>query len=255
MVVTGAASGIGRALVDALLERGARVAAVDLRPEALEALPKDARISTHVADIGDRPRVAELPAEVLAAHGCVDILINNAGIIQPFVPLADLDEEVIDRVMRVNFRGPVDMIRSFLPHLRTRSAAHICNVSSMGGFMPVPGQTIYGASKAAVKLMSEGLYAELLDTTVGVSVVMPGGVETPITENSHVARPVADADQAGYTLTTPERAARVICKGIESDDLHILIGKDAKLLYAASKLAPKAAIRMIQRKMKSMIGL
>jgi short-subunit dehydrogenase len=126
---------------------------------------------------------------VIAAHGVVDGLINVAGIIRPFVKLNELDYDVIQRVINVNLYGTIHMVKAFLPHLLERPVAHIANVSSMGGFLPVPGQTIYGASKAAVKLMTEGLYAELLDTNVGVSVVFPGAVATEITSNSGVEMP------------------------------------------------------------------
>ena len=94
----------------------------------------------------------------------VDGLINNAGIVQPFVPFADLDQAAIDRVLDVNLMGTINMSRAFMPVLLSRPEAHLANVSSMGGFFPFPGQTLYGASKAGVKLLTEGLYAELLDT-------------------------------------------------------------------------------------------
>ena len=193
IVVTGAGSGMGRELTLALLRRGARVAAVDVRAEGLEETAVLAvageRLSTHVLDITDRIACEALPDEVIAHHGSVDGLINNAGIIQPFVTIEDLDYATIERVLNVNLMGTIHMVKAFLPHLKARPEAHIANVSSMGGFLPVPGQVMYGASKAAVKLLTEGLYAELLDTNVGVSVIMPGAVATNITQNSGVSAP------------------------------------------------------------------
>ena len=185
LVVTGAGSGMGREITLELLRRGARVAAVDLRPEGLEgtaglARPRE-RLSTHVLDITDREAVAALPDEVTAAHGVVDGIVNNAGIIQPFITVEELDYATIDRVLAVNLMGTIQMVKAFLPRLKERPQAHIANVSSMGGFLPVPGQVMYGASKAAVKLLTEGLYAELLETPVGVSVIMPGAAATNIT--------------------------------------------------------------------------
>ena len=190
-VVTGAASGIGRAITMALLKQGAEVAAVDLKKENLELLKKDCaewadKLSLHELNITDKKGVAKLPDEVIKMHGQVDGLINNAGIIQPFVKVNDLDYEAIERVMNVNFYGMLYMTKAFLPELLKRPVAHIVNVSSMGGFLPVPGQTIYGASKAAVKLFSEGLYAELLDTKVGVTVVFPGATATNKIGRAHV---------------------------------------------------------------------
>ena len=182
IVVTGAGSGIGRALTLKLVAMGAKVAAVDLNPDTLAetvnlAGSNKRKISTHIVNVSDKGAVDNLPQAVINAHGTVDGLINNAGIIQPFVKLADLDDKIIERVLNVNLYGVIYMTRAFLPHLLKRPEAHITNVSSMGGFFPVPGQTIYGASKAAVKLMTEGLYAELIDTNVGVTVVFPGVLE------------------------------------------------------------------------------
>ena len=165
IVVTGAGGGIGGALVRSLLERGAHVAAVDLKQESLDALKmsigeKADSLSVHALSISDQPTVEALPAQVIQAHGQVDGLINCAGIIQPFVKVNDLDYAAIERVMNVNFYGTLYMTKAFLPELLKRPTAHLVNVSSMGGFLPVPGQSVYGASKAAVKLLTEGLYAD-----------------------------------------------------------------------------------------------
>ncbi len=253
VVVTGGGSGIGRELVRALLARGARVAAVDLSQEGLDetAAQMDAgdRLSLHVANIADRARVQGLPDEVIDHHGAVDVLINNAGVIQPFVPLNDLDYKVIERMINVNLYGTIYMVKAFLPHLLQRPAGHIANVSSMGGFLPVPGQTMYGAAKAAVKLMTEGLYTELIDTNVNVSVIMPGAINTNIMHNSGIDRePASEADMAN-TTSAPD-AARIILEGIEANQLHVLVGKDAKFMFLASRAAPKKAALMIQKQMK-----
>jgi len=255
-VVTGAGSGMGRSVVLELLRRGARVAAVDLRDEGLQetatlVAARD-RLSTHVLDVTDRAAAAELPAGVVAAHGRVDGLLNNAGIIQPFLPVEELDDATIARVVAVNFQAPLDLCRAFLPLLRERPQAHVVNVSSMGGFFPFPGQTVYGASKAAVKLLTEGLYAELLDTDVRVSVVLPGAVNTAITANSGVAEP--DVGEGSVPMTTAERAARIIVDGIEKDRLHIYVGADAKAMSLAIKVAPRLAIRFVQRQMAKRMG-
>ena len=250
-VVTGGGSGIGRQLVLQLLDRGARVAAVDLRAETLQETASlagaDERLSLHVLDITDRDAVAALPDQVAAAHGAVDGIINNAGIMQPFVQVKDLDYPTIMRVLDVNLMGTTYMVKAFLPVLLQRPQAHIANVSSMGGFFPFPGQTMYGASKAAVKLLTEGLYAELLDTDVAVSVIMPGGVATNIAENSGV--PAMGAEDSSYPVTPADTAARIMLDGIERNKLHIYVGKDALLMSIAIKLAPRRAIAMVQRQM------
>jgi NAD(P)-dependent dehydrogenase (short-subunit alcohol dehydrogenase family) len=258
-VVTGGGNGIGRQLVLALLARGARVSAIDIRQESLDETARLAgagdRLHTAVVDITDRAAVDALPEKVIGAHGAVDGLINNAGIIQPFVRLNDLELEDMERVINVNLWGTVNMVKAFLPHLLKRPVAHIANTSSMGGFLPVPGQTIYGAAKAAVKLMTEGLYAELLDTNVGVSVVMPGAVATEITSNSGVDIPggADTAETSQIKTTSPEDAARIIIEGIEADDLHIFVGRDSSTMNLFTRIAPRRATHMIQKRMKDLL--
>lgn len=165
-VVTGGANGIGREVVRALLERGARVAAVDLSEPALAETARLAvtdRLTTHAMDITDAEAVQRLPDEVIEAHGAVDGVVNVAGIIQRFVPISELDIAEMEKVFAVNFWGTVRMTKAFLPHLSQRPEASVVNVGSMGGLVPVPGQSAYGASKAAVQLFTEGLFAELID--------------------------------------------------------------------------------------------
>ncbi|MFP3883366.1 MAG: SDR family NAD(P)-dependent oxidoreductase [Actinomycetota bacterium] len=260
VVVTGGGNGIGRQVVLELLRRGARVAAVDIRQESLDETVGLADsgdgLSTHVLDITDRDATAELPGKVIAEHGAVDGVMNVAGIIQPFVRLNDLDYEAIERVINVNLYGTIHVVKALLPHLLERPVAHLANVSSMGGFLPVPGQTIYGASKAAVKLMTEGLYAELLETNVAVTVVMPGAVSTDISANSGVDVPggAAEEQESSYRTTSPEDAARIILDGMEEDKLHIYVGRDSRMMNLANRAAPKRSTHMIYRQMKDLLG-
>lgn len=262
-VVTGAGNGIGRETTLALLDRGARVAAVDLKEELLAetkllAGPASAaRLSVHAANVADADRTAQLPDEVVAAHGRVDGLLNIAGIIQPFVPFADLDPAVARRVMDVNFWGVANMCRAFLPLLTARPEASLVNVSSMGGFLPVPGQTMYGASKAAVKLLTEGLHAEAKGTGLRVTVVFPGAIGTRITENSGVSSPggspSADSKEAKSRTTSPQDAALVLVKAIETGAYRMTIGKDAAMLDKLSRAVPERAMEMIATKMAHLI--
>lgn len=252
-VVTGGGAGMGRQVVLAALSRGARVAAVDVSAEGLQETAslagRGAGLSTHVVDITDRDATEALVPTVVDEHGAVDGLLNVAGIIQPFVPLAELDYGAIRRVLDVNLMGTVHMCKSFLPTLLERPEAHVANVSSMGGFFPFPGQTMYGASKAGVKLLTEGLYAELCDTTVAVSVIMPGAVQTDIAANSGVAMAQPAADGPSMPMTTAQDAAKIILRGIERNRLHIYVGKDALLMNAMVKVAPKTAIKFVKRQM------
>ncbi|MGD8863383.1 MAG: SDR family NAD(P)-dependent oxidoreductase [Myxococcales bacterium] len=260
MVITGGGNGIGRELVLQSLRRGARVAAVDLREASLQRLQRDAgedaaRLSTHALDVTDEQAVGALPARVEEIHGAVDGLINNAGIIHPFEPIAALDMAAIRRNFDVNFYGTLNMVRAFLPLLQRRPEAHIANLASMGSYLPVPGQSIYCASKAAVKLMTEGLYAELRGTPVGVSVVMPGAIETDIVGNSSTTIPPGAGGASAPVMTSAPRAALAILEGIEAGRLHVYVGADARLMSLAMRAAPKQAIHLIQRQMKKVLAL
>lgn len=192
----------------------------------------------------------------LVTHGQADGLLNVAGIIQQFVPFAELDYAEIERVLAVNFWGVVHTTKVFLPHLLSRPDACVVNVSSIGGFLPVPGQTVYGASKAAVKLLTEGLYSELKDSPVAVTIVLPEGVATDITGNSGVRTPGSNSDTsaAAAKLTTPQDAARQIVEGVERGSYRVVIGKDARMLERFSRLAPQPATDLIAKKMAALVG-
>ena len=264
VVVTGGGNGIGREVVLEMLHRGAKVAAVDLRKDSLNETAELAdagdRLATFAVDITDRDAVDSLPAQVAEALGEPDILINVAGIIQPFVRIVDLDYDVIERVIDVNLYGTLHTVKAFLPRLLQRPAAQVVNVSSMGGFLPVPGQGVYGASKAAVSLLTEALYSELLDTPVGVTLVYPGAVGTDITANSGVDRPGAKDDppeaeaSAKQQTLSPQEAARLIVEGVAADKLHVFVGRDSRVMNLLTRTAPRRAARMIQRKMRHLLG-
>ena len=183
IIVTGGGSGMGRELVLNLLSKGARVVAIDINETTLQetlalAGVNSGSLSTFVVDITNKNSIEKLLNDAVEVFGAVDGIINNAGIIQPFIKVNELNYEAIERVMNINFYGTLYMIKTFLPHLFNRPEAHIVNISSMGGFLPVPCQTIYGASKAAVKLLTEGLHSELANTNVKVTVIFPGAVNT-----------------------------------------------------------------------------
>lgn len=259
IVVTGGGSGIGRELVLALLKKGARVAAIDISEKNLLETVEAAgslrdRLSTHIVNIADRSVVATLPAAVIAVHGAVDGVINNAGIIQRFVRFKDLELAEIERVMNVNYYGTLYMTGAFLPHLLQRPEAHIANIASMGGFIPVPGQTIYGASKAAVKLFTEGLHSELRGTNVGVSIMFPGATTTNIAVNSGVmtSEQQASADMK-YKTTPADVAAQAIIDGIEAGKYRVLIGSDTKTMDFLYRLMPERAAGIIYNQMKALL--
>ena len=257
VVVTGAGSGMGRQLTIELVGKGAKVAAVDFRAETLEETKKLAggTVETFILDVTDAAGVAALPALVEAKLGPVDALINNAGIIQPFVMIKDLTLDQAAKVMNVNFTGPFMMVKAFLPGLLARPEAHILNVSSMGAYAPVPGQSVYGASKAAVKLFTEGLRSELMDTKVGVTVVFPGAINTNISVNSGMALPAnADEQAAKFKTTEAPVAAAAMIDAIENNKPRITIGSDATMMDRLSRLNPVMAANIIYKQMKSLLG-
>lgn len=260
LVVTGGGNGIGRQLVLELVSRGARVAAVDIDEKALQETVRLAgdlggSISIHSVNITDQTAVEALVEKVIAAHGSVDGLINNAGIIQPFVRVVDLTYPQIKRTMDVNFYGALFMTKAFLPALLQRPEGHIVNVSSMGGFLPVPGQTIYGASKAAIKLFTEGLNSELLNTNVRTTVVFPGAINTNISINSGAVtkEQQASMDTGKMKMTEPRTAARLIVDAMEKGKSRVLVGSDAKLMDFFYRLAPLKAARLIYNQMGSLL--
>ena len=259
VVVTGAGSGMGRELTLELVRRGASVAALDMRKESLAETKKLAdalkgKVETFVIDITDAKKVSALPAAIEKKMGKVDALINNAGIIQPFVHVKDLSLESAHKVMEVNFSGPLLMVKAFLPGLLSRSEAHILNVSSMGAYAPVPGQTVYGASKAAINLFTQGLRSELLDTKVGVTVVFPGAIATNIAQNSGMAMPAdAAANESKFKTTPAWVAAKAMVDAIEANKPRITIGSDATMMDRLARLNPIMAANIIYKQMASLL--
>jgi len=259
ILVTGGGSGMGRELVLHLLSKQAQVIAIDINETGLKEtveLASDNKnsLSTFVVDITNKNAVEELLNKILTQHNCVDAIINNAGIIQPFVKVSELGYEAIERVMNVNFYGTLYVTKTFLPQLLTRPEAHIVNVSSMGGFLPVPGQSIYGASKAAVKLLTEGLHSELANTNVKVTVVFPGAVNTNITKNSGLSTmPQSNTENKSMKVLSPAKAAEIIINGMENDSYRVLVGSDAKFMDLIYRLNPAYAAKFIYKKMKAIL--
>lgn len=254
-IVTGAGSGMGRELTIQLVQKGARVAMVDINDQGMNEtaeLAGRSNVSSHHVNITDRESVEKFAASVMEQYEAIDGLINNAGIIQPFVDVKDLDYQAIERVFNINFYGTLYMTKSFLPHFLNRPEAHIANVSSMGGFIPFPGQTIYSASKAAVKIFTEGLYAELKETNVGVTVLHPGAVSTNIMSNSGLETASTDGsshkDSPSNALSA-KKAAAIMIAAIEKDKFRATVGMDATMLDLFYRVNPRAAIHTIVKNM------
>lgn len=263
IVVTGAGAGIGRAIALEMLARGAAgIAAVDMNAEGLAETKRLAgesadKVSTHLTNLTDRKAVAKLPKTVIAKHGQVDGYANVAGIIQHFVKIAELGYDEFEKVMNVNFWGTVAMYKEFIPHLLERPEAQILNVSSMGGFAPVPGQTAYGATKAAVRLFTEGVRSELAGTNVGATVVFPGATSTNIAGNSGAVTEAESkamaADAPKFKMNSPEHAASQIVDAFEANKFNAPIGSDASMMYKLVRLMPQKAAEIIQKQMASLL--
>ncbi len=258
IVVTGGGNGIGQQLVLNLLEKNAVVAAVDINLDGLVETKALAgalasKLSLHQTDISNGESVSRLVEEVISLHGCVDAIINNAGVIHPFNSVLELDYSVIERMINVNYYGVINITKGFLPLLLKRPVAHIANVSSMGGLFAFPNQTFYGASKAAVKLFSEGLYVELRGTSVGVTMVSPGAINTNITKNCGAHNEKIEKFSQLYKGTPAKTAARCIIAGIEKNKFNVLIGIDAKILSFLYRLSPRLTIVLVGTVMKMAI--
>lgn len=252
-VVTGAAGGIGRATAEALAKAGCALALVDIDEVGLAATAESVRglgrvASIHVASVSDRARMLALPDEVLASHGAVHVLVNNAGV-NMLAPFAEASLEDFDWVLGINLMGVVHGCKAFLPHLRAAEEAHIVNVSSMAALVGMPTQSAYCASKAAVRAFSEALYAEMGGTQVGVSCVMPGTTRTGILANGRALDGELKARLVGLMARYapgPERVARAIVQAIRGAEPAVLVCPDAHVLARLNHAAP-AVVRGAMR--------
>ena len=259
-VVTGAASGIGRATSLLLAKKGCVVALADIGEVGLEEtrrLVADAggKASTHVVDVADRKRMERFPDEVLSAHGSVHVLVNNAGVaVTDTVEEHDLDD--FEWLFGINFWGVVYGCRFFLPHLKKQPEAHIVNLSSVFGFIGLPTQSAYCASKFAVRGFTESLHAELHGTNVGVTCVHPGGIATNIVRDGRMSKET-EALRSKLVgvfkkMMPPEKAAAQIVKAIETKEKRLLITREAYAIDAAKRLFPVLTNELAIRARKRM---
>ena len=248
-VVTGAASGIGRAIALSLARRGCNLALADIDAEGLAetrhlTLNRALKVSLHQLDVADRRAVAAIPQIVLATHGRVDLLVNNAGVALRGT-FEELAEEDFEWLIDINFWGVVRMTRAFLPQLKASDDARIVNISSVFGLIAIAGHTAYSASKFAVRGFSNALMQELEGSSVGVTVVYPGGVATAIAKRARIPKSAAQENAppmarfGGLLKLAPETAGELIVRGVERRRRRVLVGGDAKAFAAveASNMA------------------
>jgi NADP-dependent 3-hydroxy acid dehydrogenase YdfG len=248
VVITGAGSGIGRALALNLAGKGSRLALSDVDDAGLALTvgmaEKAGAPEVHSAhlDTSDREAFAQYALDVVQHFGRVNVVINNAGVALAG-DLVDLEWNDIDWIIGVNFWGVVHGTKEFLPHLIASGDGHLVNLSSLFGLISMPGQSMYNASKYAVRGMTEAVREEMLIAghPVGVTAVHPGGIKTAIARNARVsAKEDKDATARLFdkklAKMTPERAAEIIVRGIQRNQARVLVGLDAHALHTLGKL-------------------
>jgi NAD(P)-dependent dehydrogenase (short-subunit alcohol dehydrogenase family) len=256
--ITGAGSGIGRALAVELATKGCHVALSDVDDDGLaetvvlvERLAGPIKVSTAHVDVADREAVEAWAADVIAEFGHVNLIFNNAGVaLSATVPVMSYDS--FRWLMDINFWGVVHGTLAFLPHLKESADGHVINISSVFGLLGIPSQSAYNAAKFAVRGFTDALRTELDIEQCGVSAttIHPGGIRTNIARNARFEsaehEPTIDAEQAAVdfeklTRTTPEKAAQLILGAVEKNKRRALIGPDAHLFDAAARISPRGS--------------
>jgi short-subunit dehydrogenase len=248
VVITGAASGIGRALAVRFATEGARLALIDQDKAGLDETARRclgaSGIDLRVVDVAARDAVEQIALAIVSRFGGVDIVVNNAGVSSAGM-IGEIGYDTLRWTMEVNFWGVVHGTMAFLPHLRARPEGHLVNVSSVYGLIGVPAQSAYCASKFAVRGFTEAVRQDLRGTGVAVSLVFPGGVRTAIAANSRLdfnlpAEEIQRMRKAfeAEARTMPEAAANAIVRGIRRKAPRILIGPDAIAIDILARLRP-----------------
>ncbi len=217
--------------------------------EELKAIGKG-KYFAYSLDISDEVKVAEVAKMALRDLGGLDVLVNNAGVAEPGY-VQELGSDVFDSMMNINYFGTVHITRAFLPFLTEQRSGHICNVSSVVGFMGVYGYTAYGASKFAVTGFSECLRQELIAHNVEVSVVYPPDTDTPQWHAENEVKPGETKMLSGtIKVMLPDDVAQIMLSGIASGKKHIVPGFKSKLIYFANQHAPSVVRFFIDSDLK-----
>ena len=257
-VVTGAASGMGRYLAILLAKMGCNIAICDVNAEELKNTAimlanYNVATSTHLVDVADPSQIELLHEEVIARHQKVDLVFNNAGI-TVMSDFENMPSEDWDRVMDINLSGVINMTRTFMPSLRSRPEAAIINTSSIFGMVAVPGQSVYHATKFAVRGFTESLAREMKGSNLQVHCVHPGHVGTNIAASAKDIDGGADREAPSFLKDIsseergrmfkengmhPSRAAQIILRGVTKKRTRIFVGLDAKLIEITQRLFPE----------------
>jgi NADP-dependent 3-hydroxy acid dehydrogenase YdfG len=255
-VITGAGSGIGRALAVNLAAKGAKLALSDIDAEGLadtvrQAEALGAQVKSDHLNVAERTVVLEYADTVAAHFGAVHQVYNNAGIAYNG-DVENTEFKDIERIIDVDFWGVVNGTKAFLPHVIASGDGHIINVSSVFGLIAMPGQSAYNAAKFAVRGFTEALRQEMLVAKhpVKVTCVHPGGIKTSVARNATVAEGQDVASFAEFfdkhlALHTPEMAAATIVDAVRKGHARVVVGWDAKALDVLSRLIGPAYQRII----------
>ena len=245
--ITGAGSGIGRALATDLAHRGAHLALCDIDEVGLAETVAacegfGVKVTSQRVDVADRAAVFAWADEVVADHGRVNLIFNNAGVALT-ADVESVSYEDFEWLMNINFWGVVHGTKAFLPHLRAAGEGHIVNISSVFGLISVPSQSAYNAAKFGVRGFTDALRMELAISGGGVSctTVHPGGIKTNIARNARMYDNIIDVEQAReefdkIAATSPAKAARKILAAVAHDRRRVLVGLDARALDLVARL-------------------
>ena len=247
VVITGAGSGIGRALAIACAAEGARVAISDIDEAGLATTQHAITARGGAARaprlaVADRDAVYAYADQVMADYGVVHLLVNDAGV-SLTGDLIDLVDADLEWIVGVNFWGVVHGSRAFLPHLIASGDGHLVTISSLFGLVSIPGQSAYNATKYAVRGLTEAIREEMLVAghPVGVTVVHPGGVKTGIVRNGRASIRIdlarmADEFDVELARTTADRAAATILRAVRRNQPRVLVGADAHAVHHFARI-------------------
>ena len=265
--ITGAGSGIGRALAKNLVGRGCHLALSDIDPVGLAETAQQCEraginVTSDQLDVADRGSVHSWADRVAEAHGSVNLIFNNAGVAL-VADVADVSYEDFEWLMNINFWGVVHGTKAFLPHLKKSGEGHIVNMSSVFGLISVPSQSAYNAAKFAVRGFTDALRMELEIDGSGVSAttIHPGGIKTNIGHNARIAGETSASEHGlgasfeKVALTSPQRAAHQILLAVQRNRRRALVGPDAKVIdllargpiQAYQRTVVRGAVRQLQR--------
>lgn len=269
-LITGAASGIGRATAIAAAARGARVILTDVNAEGLEATAAQIRASggtvvyLKAIDISDHAAVVAMADEVHAAHGSMDIVMNVAGI-SIWGAVENLEHEHWRRLVDINLMGPIHVIETFVPPMiAARRGGQLVNVSSAAGLFGLPWHAAYSATKFGLRGISEVLRFDLRRHGIGVSLVCPGGVDTPLVETVHIAGVDRDNRRVQALVKhfrkhaeSPESVAAAIIRGVERDDYMVFTSRDIQVGYFFQRkfaLPYELVMRVMNDRLAAVVG-